>query len=418
MNNRSPVVVGVLDGDLCSGCGLCAGISGGAIVMRSQAPGFAWPVQLRPISLGTEARIAGGCPGRVVTPWSRTGERHPYWGPWLETLTGAASDPEVRFAGASGGALSALLIHALDSGLVDRVLHVEADPERPTGNRLCWSRDRAQVLAGAGSRYAASSPLSAIDEALGEGGRFAFVGKPCDVSALRQLARYDARVTAHVPIMLSFFCGGLPSEDGAREVIRAMALNPEEVTDFRYRGQGWPGRTVAETMDGRRGEMSYADSWGAHLSRTVQFRCKICPDAVGGAADIACADAWYGDASGYPLFEEQDGRSLIITRTSAGQALLRSAQAALVIDTAALAIAEVERMQPAQAQRKRMIAARTAGVRAALQPVPRMHGLDVAWAARGARLYDIGHNLLGTMRRVWQRRWRSRRAPMLARCER
>ena len=55
--------------------------------------------------------------------------------------------------------------------------------------------------------------------------------------------------------------------------------------------------------------MSYADSWGAHLSKHVQFRCKICPDAVGGVADIACADAWYGGDSGYPQFDEAAGRS-------------------------------------------------------------------------------------------------------------
>ncbi|WP_076745554.1 Coenzyme F420 hydrogenase/dehydrogenase, beta subunit C-terminal domain [Sphingomonas jeddahensis] len=410
MSGASPTIAGVLAADLCSGCGLCAGVSAGAIDMRMQAPGFARPVQHRPISLGMEARIAGSCPGRVVAPWSPSPRRHPYWGPWRETLTGAAADPAVRFAGASGGALSALLIHALSSGLVDRVLHVEADPAQPTGNRIRWSRSRAEVLAGAGSRYAPSSPLAAIDEALGEGGQFAFVGKPCDVSALRRLGRYDPRVAAHVPIILSFFCGGLPSESGAHDVIRAMALDPDAVTDFRYRGEGWPGLTVARTADGAQAEMSYADSWGGHLSKAVQFRCKICPDAVGGAADIACADAWYGDANGYPLFEEQDGRSLIMTRTPAGEALLRAAQAAGAIDTAHLAIAEVERMQPAQAQRKRMIAARTTGVRAALQPVPRMRDLDVARAARNGRLYDTGHNLLGTMRRVWQRRWRSRMA--------
>lgn len=411
MSRPSPTITNVLAGDLCSGCGLCAGISAGAVRMRMQAPGFARPEQLRPIPLGTEARIAGSCPGRVVAPWRPAPQRHAFWGPWRETLTGAATDPAVRYAGASGGALSALLIHALERGLVDRVLHIEADPAQPTGNRIRWSRTRAEVLAGAGSRYAPSSPLATIDEALGEGGQFAFVGKPCDVSALRQLARYDPRVAAHVPIILSFFCGGMPSAAGAREVIRAMALDPYSVTEFRYRGQGWPGMTVARTADGGEAEMSYADSWGAHLSKSVQFRCKICPDAVGGAADIACADAWYGDANGYPLFEEQDGRSLIMTRTPAGEALLRSAQGAGAIETAPLAIAEVERMQPAQAQRKRMIAARTAGVRAALRPVPRMRGLDVARAARSGTIYDTAHNLLGTMRRVWQQRWRSRAAP-------
>lgn len=407
----SPTVARVLDADLCSGCGLCAGVSSRAIAMVPESPGFARPAQLGPITRGAEARIAGSCPGSIVSPWSEDQRRHPYWGPWRQSVTGAATDPEIRFAGASGGALSALLIHALDQRLVDRVLHIEADPARPTGNRIRWSATREAVLAGAGSRYASSSPLAAIDQALSEGGRFAFVGKPCDVSALRQLGRYDTRVATHIPLVLSFFCGGLPSTAGAEEILRIMGLATNEVTEFRYRGQGWPGLTVARTADGRSGEMSYAESWGRHLSRHVQFRCKICPDAVGGVADIACADAWYGDAAGYPSFEEQDGRSLIMSRTAAGDALLRSAQAAGALQTAPLAIAEVERMQPAQAQRKRMIAARTAAVRASLHPVPIMRNLDVGTAARSAGLYDTLHNFLGTMRRVLRRRWQRRRAP-------
>ena len=67
-------------------------------------------------------------------------------------------------------------------------------------------------------------------------------------------------------------------------------------------------------------------------------------------------------------------------------------------------------MQPAQAQRKRMIVARTMGVRAALQAVPRMRGLDVGKAAGNGRWSHSAHNFLGTFRRVIRRRWRMRTA--------
>jgi coenzyme F420 hydrogenase subunit beta len=399
----SPTVTRVLKGDLCSGCGLCAGVSDGAITMTALSPGYARPVQHRPVAPNVEQKIASGCPGSVVAPWEGGAHRHPYWGPWRETLTGAATDPQVRFAGASGGALSALLIHALESGLVDRVLHVEADPAFPTGNRMRWSRTRDEILSGAGSRYAASMPLASINDAFAEGGRIAFVGKPCDASALRQLARTDPRVKEHVPLVLSFYCGGLPSAAGADRVIRAMGFEPANVTEFRYRGNGWPGLTIARTADGQSGEMSYADSWGRHLSREVQFRCKICPDAVGGVADIACADAWYGDQSGYPTFDEQEGRSLIMTRTEAGEALLRSAQEVGCIETQPLDIAEVELMQPSQAQRKRAISARTAAVRVLLRPIPAMRGLDVRLAANRASYQSKLRNFMGTLKRLLRR---------------
>lgn len=400
----SPTVTRVLAGQLCTGCGLCAGIAGDAITMQTVAPGYSRPCQQGAVSAQTEQAIAQSCPGAVVAPWQAAPHRHPYWGPYHRVLTSHATDSAVRYAGSSGGAITALAIHALRSGMVDRVIHVVADPDHPTRNLTTVSDTAEAVLAGAGSRYAASSPLAGIDQLLTDGRRFAFIGKPCDVSALRQLATVDPRVDALAPVMLAFFCAGLPSHAGADRIIRDMGLEPEEVVRFRYRGNGWPGLTRAETADGRFGEMRYADSWGGHLSREVQFRCKICPDAVGGVADVAAADAWYGGDSGYPQFEEQDGRSLTLTRTIRGEALLDAAVAAGDMVITPLAIEEIDLMQPAQARRKRMVAARLAACAATLQPRPQMRGLDVGAAARLGSLKEAASNMAGTARRILQGR--------------
>ncbi|MBP8671683.1 MAG: Coenzyme F420 hydrogenase/dehydrogenase, beta subunit C-terminal domain, partial [Sphingobium sp.] len=135
-------------------------------------------------------------------------------------------------------------------------------------------------------------------------------------------------------------------------------------------------------------------------SKEVQFRCKICPDAIGGVADIACADAWYGDDNGYPSFEEQEGRSLIVSRTAGGEALLSSAVAAGVLSVEPLEATEIERMQPAQARRKRLVLARAAACRVLFQPVPEMAGLALSKAALRGRLMEQARNFFGTLRRI------------------
>jgi coenzyme F420 hydrogenase subunit beta len=403
--SASPTITRVLRGELCTGCGLCAALGGDAIEMQSTPPGYNRPRVKGPIAPQTEAAIAMTCPGARVEPWSGIADRiDPYWGPWREVLVGAATDDVTRFEGSSGGAISGLLVHALKAGLVDRVVHVAADPDTPTRNAVAVSRTPDEVISRAGSRYTASSPLAQIGQALDEGGALAFVGKPCDVSALRRLAHVDPRVNRHVKLMLSFFCAGIPSHDGVHRILTEMDVEPQAVTAFRYRGQGWPGHCVAETGDGRRVEMSYARSWGDHLSKEVQFRCKICPDAVGGAADVACADAWYGDEEGYPAFDEADGRSLIIARTPIGQDLVRSAIAAGSVSGEPLPLVEIEKMQPGQARRKRLVLARAASLPVALQPWPDMRGLEVARAARAAPLRESLHNFLGTLRRTLQGR--------------
>lgn len=403
MAAASPAITRVLRGELCAGCGLCAGMSGGALRMETVAPGYSRPAATRVLPAGVEASIKAACPGITVAPWQPAPHRHVFWGPYVRCMAGHATNGDVRHKASSGGGLSALLIHALETGMVDRVLHIEADPAHPTRNRVKWSRTPAEVVGGAGSRYAASSPLEEIDAALSEAGRFAFVGKPCDVSALRQLARVDARVDARVPLMLSFYCAGLPSHAGAARILAKMGFAAGEVRYFRYRGHGWPGLTRAETHDGRVGEMRYADSWGGELSKEVQFRCKICPDAVGGVADIACADAWYGGESGYPQFEEQGGRSLIMSRTATGDALLQRAIDAGAIAAEPLGIDEIDLMQPGQARRKRLVAARLAACLALFQPVPAMAGLDVGRAARQAGPRETLQNWLGTARRIWRK---------------
>lgn len=396
---ESPTIRRVVRGELCTGCGLCAAIAPDAIRMEEVAPGYARPTQVAAVG-DREPLIADTCPGSVVADWRQVAPQvHPYWGPWRRVMTGAATDEGVRFEASSGGAISALLLHALETGLVDRVLHVGPDPLQPTRNVTVVSRTPAEVIARAGSRYTASSPMADIRNALDEGGALAFVGKPCDVSALRRLALSDPRVARHVPVVLSFFCGGIPSHAGVGRILKTLEVDPSELTEFRYRGRGWPGSCVATTAD-RTAEMSYAESWGGHLSKEVQFRCKICPDAVGGVADIACADAWYGDEAGYPSFDEQDGRSLIVARTEAGDRLLEAAHEAGRISISPLPIAEIDKMQPAQARRKRVALARMASLPLALQPWPRVSGLKVVEAARNASLRETAQNLLGTLRRT------------------
>lgn len=395
----SSTVERVVRAQLCTGCGLCAGVSHGSIVMDA-GTGFNRPVQVAPIDGATEATIAAACPGAVVAAWGEAPHTHPSWGPWFRVATGYATDETARYCGSSGGALTGLAIHALKSGLVDRVVHVAADPANPIGNIVTCSTTEAEIIAGAGSRYAASSPLGGIEQLLSDGGSVAFVGKPCDISALRRLSRTDPRVDRHVRLALAFFCAGVPNQNAARRILSAMEVSPQELVAFRYRGRGWPGTAAAETRDGRTAEMSYAESWGEYLAKEVQFRCKICPDAVGGSADIACADAWYGDDRGYPSFEERDGRSLIVSRTAFGEQFLAEALSAGALRATPLDVGEIDKMQPSQAQRKRLVRARTAALAVLLRPTPRTRGTCVEAAAAKASLREQVRNFLGAIRRA------------------
>lgn len=396
-----PVLRQVLRGGTCAGCGLCAGIDQG-IALGRDPRGWWRPEAVADARPGTDALLAAACPGARVSPWERAGGPRvdPLWGPIIRVMTAHATDPEVRHRASSGGALSALAIHLLATGAVDRVLHVGMDPAAPLLTAIRRSAGRADVIAGAGSRYAPAAPLAGLAAELQRPGRILFIGKPCDAGALRQLIAARPELGARFPFILSFFCAGTPSQDGTTRLVERMGLVPAEVAQFRYRGDGWPGFATATTGDGRTARLSYAESWGEVLSKEVQLRCKICPDAVGGVADVAAADAWYGGESGYPAFDEADGRSLLISRTAAGDALVAEAEAAGVLSTVPLDVGEIEKMQPSQARRRREVAARVAALKLAGRPVPAMDGLALAEAAAQAPLRQRLRATLGLIKRL------------------
>ena len=400
MTTPSPILKRILEIDCCTGCGICAAISGGAVGMELSDDKFLRPVQHGEVSDETERRIADICPGITLTQAASEGTDHPLWGPILDVRTGATTDDELRHHASSGGVISGLLVHLLSAGTVDRVIQIAAAEGAPIENAVVESVRRVDIYRAAGSRYAPSSPLQDLEHHLSRPGRFALVGKPCDVAAVRALGRHDPRIEEKIPVLISFFCAGVPSLKGTEQILHNLDVQPKDVVKFQYRGDGWPGHARAETVDGKSASMSYAQSWGRILSNHVQFRCKICPDGTGGFADIVCGDAWHCDADGYPLFEEEDGRSLVVTRTGIGEDILRGALETGHVTVTPLDAGEIEAMQPGQARRKKLVFSRLLAMALLGRRAPRFRGLQLLKAASQGGVWGNLRSFLGTVRRL------------------
>ncbi len=372
--------------------------------MEVEAPGYLRPVQSAALSAEEEAAITAICPGLGQTVTSEGRSDSTLWGPYVSMSTGHATDPSVRFAGSSGGALSMMLIHLIETGVVDAVVQTTASPELPIGNATVITAEAEAITAAAGSRYAPSAPLEDLPAQLASGKRFAFVGKPCDAVALRALTRRDPKVAQTFPVILSFFCAGIPSHTGGEEVLTTLGTTLGDTAAFRFRGNGWPGQATATAQDGTERSMSYHDSWGKILTRHIQHRCKICADGTGMAADIVCADAWESDEGGYPVFDEADGVSLIVARTPLGQELIDAARSAGRIETEDFDITTLPAMQPGQRLRRRMLLARLAARRLMGFPIPRYRGLHLRAAARQDSLKNHFKTFVGMVRRSLPKR--------------
>ncbi len=342
----------------CTGCGLCHSVNGTSIHEIEKGFPNAEVQEGENISF-----FENTCP-----VFYYTGEcKHDVWGIVEKALTGYSSDKEVRFKAASGGALTELCSYLLESGQVDGVLHTTYDPQDQTKNLSCISRTREELVERCGSRYSISVPLSDLTNLLEAGKRYAFVGKPCDVMALRRYLEYQKEMAEQIVCLLSFFCAGEPSDDAQTELLSSMGCKREDCASITYRGNGWPGYTTVVKKDGTKLTMEYKDAWGKHLGRDLRNICRFCMDGTGDAADLVCADFWQLDETGYPDFSEHEGRNIVIARTKYGRQVLDAAVEAgnLTVEEDFTDKMETEfhKYQPAQYRRKGTMGSMIAGMK-------------------------------------------------------
>lgn len=392
----------VVGAGLCAGCGLCASIAGPAVSMGINIEGHMRPLVRDEIPDEANSLIMATCPGVAVRgPGRPDGVTvHPVWGPIREMHRSWSSDSVVRHKAAAGGTLTAFGSYLLASGRVDAVLHVRADVQKPWLTTATVSRTPDEVLGGAQSRYGPSSPLVEVHRLLEQGKPFALIAKPCDISAVRALGHIDPRVGQLIPYMLTNFCGGVHSAHISKAVLRHHDVDEQEVDLFRHRGEGWPGPLRVRTRDGVVYDLKYGHAYGGKkYGYELQFRCKICPDAVGEVADISVPDGWIL-RDGKPIYEEAPGTNVAVVRTRAGEDLMHAAIAAGYLEVSPVSVQELEQMHTNHPDRKAGASVTFFALRLMGQRTIKATGYRVIDGLKRAGVRGAFKQLAGTVRRV------------------
>jgi len=304
----------------CTGCGLCHSFE--KVDFSVDKKGYEWPEIVTEEQAEMMLKV---CPSSgIQLPFM---DSSTIWGNYRSAYYGFATDKEIRKKASSGGILTALSIYLITENVVDGVIQTCADPQAPHKTITVVNRDVKSVLKCMGSRYSISMPLYNIESLCEENRKYAFIGKPCDVSALRMyINNVNPSLGEKIPYTFSFFCAGEPSEEA--QMILLSHLGCKKISDCKslsYRGNGWPGLTTCENIDGNKHYMSYSASWGKILGRDIRVCCRFCMDGIGEFADISCGDAWYLKSDNSPDFNERDGRSIVFARTSIGEKMISDA---------------------------------------------------------------------------------------------
>lgn len=306
--------------ELCTGCGLCHDQMNVDFTMNNQ--GYELPSALT---------VEQNKFCDQICPMGRNGINHDrcvksLWGNYLSIHSGYSTNDIIRYRASSGGMITGLAVYLLEKNLVDGIIQIRADPSVPYHTEVVCNYKPEDVIRCCGSRYSQSSLLGDISKLIKPNEKYAFIGKPCDVRALRNLMNIKGIFSDNILYLLSFFCAGTPTDRANIKLLNALGCTKDHCVELCYRGNGWPGRTFAIDSTGKKCSMEYEVSWMNILGRDIRKSCRFCFDGIGEAADVSAGDFWNLDKNNKPDFCEDDGQNVVFSWTETGSDLLRNAQ--------------------------------------------------------------------------------------------
>jgi len=278
-------------------------------------------------------------------------------GVYVEAHSARAVDPTVRARGADGGAVTALLMHALDSGFLDCVVtmgYTVTDSKFFMGGGLplktvpVAAATRDAVLEASASKYAPGSAITGLGEAAAmyAEGELGVVCLPCEVQGLRKLhTTWMATVKYGGPGMekherpvftIALFCTHIFNYDKLMKefLIEKHHIDPTQVTKINIK----KGHLLVYY-----GEEVVLDARLKEIKDCAQDYCNFCEDFTGEYADLSAG------FDGSPM-----GWTTLIVRTERAKKLVESAIEAGAIEARPLSEVEpgMERVLKLSARKK------------------------------------------------------------------
>ncbi len=309
----------VVRSGICTGCGACVALDASRRARMvdtrlGPVPDFAG-VELPKLAWNA-------CPGKGIhyplLYRAHFGETPQSWltGRVIRTRTGYSGNPTIRRAGASGGVLTHVLIHLLETRRIDAAIVVQQGVPEPEKARAVIARTSDNILAAAQSVYVPVSVLDILRE-LKPGERYAITCLPDQSAALRALQSAGHPQALQIEYVLGPYTGTALYPDAIRCFLRSKGIPRDEaITSLKWRAGDWPGHLEIKTAAGR-----------VFQSKKVYYNFLI-PffitqnslqnmDFANEFADLAVGDAWS------PQFEAQGGgHSVIVARTAKMEAII------------------------------------------------------------------------------------------------
>ncbi|ALO40947.1 Coenzyme F420 hydrogenase/dehydrogenase, beta subunit C-terminal domain [Pseudoalteromonas phenolica] len=253
-------------------------------------------------------------------------------GYYRSLYVGHVAEGEYRKNASSGGVGTWILKELLESGEVDGVIHVKENPDKNSAILFKYqiSSSIDEVLAGAKTKYypvELSEVLRLVKE---ENGRFAVVGIPSFIKAIRLLCKQDKIFSERIAFTIGLICGHQKSSKFADFMAWQVGIKPGDLKsiDFRHKLDNSPADKYAIRMVGFvDGELKtiikpkddlLGQNWGLGYFKPVAS--DYTDDVFNETADLVIGDAWLREYADDPL-----GNNVVIVRNDTIDKLITNA---------------------------------------------------------------------------------------------
>lgn len=213
-----------------------------------------------------------------------------------------------------GGAATALLLFALEKGLIDGAIVSGTDPAKPFYPFPKLATTAEEILAAAGTKYFCSPNLLPLTDVIAQKrSNVALVGTPCKIHAVRSMQMAGIKKpTAPLKFIIGLMCSECFEYKGLMEehIQKKMGLNLADIKKMNIKGK------MLIATDAGVNPISLAE-----IKQYARKSCSICRDFSSELADIS--------VGGLGL----DGWTFTIIRTKKGEELFSEAEKAGYLTT-------------------------------------------------------------------------------------
>jgi coenzyme F420 hydrogenase subunit beta len=315
INEKKGIYVPELNEDKCNNCGICYEV----------CPGH--EVDFKQLNL----EIFGKEPEDIII------------GNYLNCYFGHATDYNIRYNSSSGGLVTALLIFALEEGIIDGALVTRMKKDNPLEPESFIARTGEEIIEASKSKYCPVPANIALKEILDskEGEKFAVVGLPCHIHGVRKAEQINKKLKEKIVLHLGIFCNHAPNFWGTKLLLQRLKVREDEVIKIGYRGEGYPGSMKISKKSGELLLLLLPDYW--NFVGTYFFypaRCLMCSDGICELADISFGDAWLPELS-----HDKIGLSIVVSKSGIGEKILQMMKSKNKIELEEISVEKVIRSQ-------------------------------------------------------------------------